>query len=76
VNITYINQGEPRGIAHPVKLTEYFVGDEPFVVYLADNILKGGIQEMVEDLGIPSRCRDRPMPRERPAKLRHRPTEG
>jgi glucose-1-phosphate thymidylyltransferase len=49
VKITYINQGEPKGIAHAVKLTEYFVGDEPFVVYLADNILKGGIQEMVED---------------------------
>jgi glucose-1-phosphate thymidylyltransferase len=49
VNMTYINQGEPKGIAHAVKLTEYFVGDEPFVVFLADNILKGGIQEMVED---------------------------
>jgi glucose-1-phosphate thymidylyltransferase len=49
VNITYINQGEPKGIAHAVKLAEYFVGDEPFVVYLADNILKGGIQEMVQD---------------------------
>jgi glucose-1-phosphate thymidylyltransferase len=49
VNITYINQGEPRGIAHAVKLTEDFVGNEPFVVFLADNILKGGIQEMVED---------------------------
>jgi glucose-1-phosphate thymidylyltransferase len=49
VKITYLNQGEPKGIAHAVKLTEYFVGDEPFVVFLADNILKGGIQEMVED---------------------------
>jgi glucose-1-phosphate thymidylyltransferase len=49
VNITYISQGEPKGIAHAVKLTEHFVSDEPFVVYLADNILKGGIQEMVED---------------------------
>jgi glucose-1-phosphate thymidylyltransferase len=49
VNITYINQGEPKGIAHAVMLTEDFVGDEPFVVFLADNILKGGIQEMVED---------------------------
>jgi glucose-1-phosphate thymidylyltransferase len=49
VKITYINQGEPKGIAHAVKLTEYFVGDEPFVIFLADNILKGGIQEMVED---------------------------
>jgi glucose-1-phosphate thymidylyltransferase len=49
VKITYINQGEPKGIAHAVKLTEHFVADEPFIVYLADNILKGGIKEMVED---------------------------
>jgi glucose-1-phosphate thymidylyltransferase len=49
VTITYINQGEPRGIAHAVKLTEHFVGDEPFVVFLADNILKGGIDEMVDE---------------------------
>ena len=49
VHITYVNQGEPRGIAHAVKLTEYFVGENPFVVFLADNILKGGIREMVEE---------------------------
>jgi len=46
VRITYIHQGEPKGIAHAVKLAEYFVGDEPFVVFLADNLLKGGIREM------------------------------
>jgi glucose-1-phosphate thymidylyltransferase len=49
VKITYVNQGEPKGIAHAVKLTEHFVGDEPFIVFLADNILKGGIHEMVKD---------------------------
>ena len=49
VKITYVHQGEPKGIAHAVKLTEYFVGDDPFVVFLADNILKGGISEMVDD---------------------------
>jgi glucose-1-phosphate thymidylyltransferase len=49
VKITYINQGEPKGIAHAVKLAEYFVEDEPFVVFLADNILKGGIREMVNE---------------------------
>ena len=49
VNMTYVHQGEPKGIAHAVKLTEYFVGDEPFVVFLADNILKGGIREMVSE---------------------------
>jgi len=49
VRISYIHQGEPKGIAHAVKLTEYIVGDEPFVVFLADNILKGGICEMVDE---------------------------
>jgi len=49
VNVTYIHQGEPRGIAHAVKLAEPFVGNEPFVVFLADNILKGGIGEMVDE---------------------------
>jgi glucose-1-phosphate thymidylyltransferase len=49
VNISYIHQGEPRGIAHAVGLTEHFVGGDPFVVFLADNVLKGGIREMVDD---------------------------
>jgi glucose-1-phosphate thymidylyltransferase len=49
VNITYIHQGEPKGIAHAVKLTEPYVNGEPFIVFLADNVLKGGIREMVQD---------------------------
>jgi glucose-1-phosphate thymidylyltransferase len=51
VKITYINQGEPKGIAHAVKLAEHFVEDDPFVVFLADNILKGGIREVVDEFG-------------------------
>ena len=41
--ITYVYQGEPKGIAHAVKLCEDFVGDDKFVVYLGDNLIKGGI---------------------------------
>lgn len=41
--ITYIHQGEPKGIAHAVKLCEDFVGKDKFVVYLGDNLIKGGI---------------------------------
>lgn len=48
VKITYIVQGEPKGIAHAVELAEEFMGDEPFVVYLGDNILKGGIGGLVQ----------------------------
>ncbi len=49
VRITYIVQGAPKGIAHAVLCAEAFMGDEPFCVYLGDNVLKGGIRPMVED---------------------------
>ncbi len=49
VRITYIVQGAPKGIAHAVLCAEAFMGDEPFCVYLGDNVLKGGIRGMVED---------------------------
>ncbi|MBM4237658.1 MAG: glucose-1-phosphate thymidylyltransferase [Euryarchaeota archaeon] len=49
VRISYIVQGEPRGIAHAVGCAEDFMGDDSFVVYLGDNILKGGIRYMVEE---------------------------
>ncbi len=47
VRITYIVQGDPKGIAHAVACSKEFMGDEPFAVYLGDNILKGGIRAMV-----------------------------
>jgi len=48
VKISYIHQGEPKGIAHAVRLTREFVGDEPFIVYLGDNLLKDGIVDLVK----------------------------
>ncbi|MBM4240668.1 MAG: glucose-1-phosphate thymidylyltransferase [Euryarchaeota archaeon] len=48
VEITYIMQGEPKGLAHAVSVAHDFVGNEPFVMYLGDNILKSGINEFVE----------------------------
>ena len=49
VKITYVHQSEPRGIAEAVGLAREFVGEEPFVVYLGDNLLKDGIRKLVED---------------------------
>jgi len=49
VHITYIVQGAPKGIAHAVLCAESFAGDDPFCVYLGDNILKGGIRGMVDE---------------------------
>jgi glucose-1-phosphate thymidylyltransferase len=45
LRLEYVRQGEPRGLAHAISLAESFVGDDRFVVYLGDNLLKGGIGE-------------------------------
>ncbi|MCH7699677.1 MAG: glucose-1-phosphate thymidylyltransferase [Chloroflexi bacterium] len=47
-SVTYIEQSTPLGIAHGVKIAEDFIGDDPFVLFLGDNILKEGIGRYVE----------------------------
>lgn len=47
VDITYIVQGNPLGIAHAVACAEKFVEKEPFIVYLSDNLLRDGIDRFV-----------------------------
>lgn len=47
VQITYIEQEAPRGIAHAVHCAKEFVGEDDFVVYLGDNILKDPIAPII-----------------------------
>ncbi|WP_322796838.1 sugar phosphate nucleotidyltransferase, partial [Tepidiforma sp.] len=45
---TYVRQEAPLGIAHGALVCREFVGDTPFVLYLGDNVLLGGITGFVE----------------------------
>lgn len=47
LEVTYIRQEAPLGLAHAVLISEAFLGAEPFVMYLGDNLLKEGITPFV-----------------------------
>jgi len=55
VRVTYIEQDAPRGLAHAVKISQGFIGTDPFVMYLGDNLLNKGITQFVQEF-----TRDRP----------------
>lgn len=48
IEVTYIQQDEPLGLAHAVLVSEPFLGDDDFVMYLGDNLIKEGISGLVE----------------------------
>ena len=49
VEITYIEQDQPLGLAHVVKISQSFIGSDDFIFYLGDNILVGGVKSFIND---------------------------
>ena len=49
VKITYVEQDEPRGIAHAISLCKEFIGTDKFLTFLGDNILLDDISNYVRE---------------------------
>ena len=49
LKVTYIEQEAPRGLAHAVKISQGYLRDEPFIMYLGDNLIKEGITSLVRE---------------------------
>ncbi len=53
--VTYVPQPDPLGLAHAVRIARDFLAGDPFVMYLGDNFIPGGISDVVDEFR-----RDRP----------------
>jgi len=49
LEVTYIEQEAPLGLAHAVKIAEDFMAGDSFVMYLGDNLIKDGISTFVRE---------------------------
>ena len=47
VRVQYIRQEAPLGLAHAVKISRDYLGDERFVMFLGDNVIQGGISGLI-----------------------------
>src|SRR3954464_321712 len=48
IEVSYIPQDAPLGLAHCVLIARDFLGDDDFVMYLGDNMLEEGLKEIVD----------------------------
>lgn len=49
VDITYIEQDYPYGIAHAIRICKEFIGNDKFLVFLGDNIIQKSILNYAKD---------------------------
>ena len=49
MNVTFIEQEAPLGLAHAVLTAQDFIGEDSFVMYLGDNLILNGIKALVDE---------------------------
>jgi glucose-1-phosphate thymidylyltransferase len=49
LDVTYLRQDAPRGLAHAVLIARDYLGGDDFVMYLGDNFIVGGIAALVDE---------------------------
>jgi len=47
-SFTYIPQQEPRGLAHAVSVARGFLRDDPFLMYLGDNLVGDNVSQLIK----------------------------
>jgi UTP--glucose-1-phosphate uridylyltransferase len=51
INVAYVRQGEPLGLGHAVLVTQPLIGQEPFAVILADDVIDANppaVKQMID----------------------------
>ena len=49
IKITYIPQPDPLGLAHAVATAKTYLGDDDFIMYLGDNLIKSSVSDLIQD---------------------------
>jgi len=47
--VSYIHQPAPLGLAHAVQISRDYLANDPFVMFLGDNLIRDGIRAFVEE---------------------------